>query len=267
LGGNNANDLRDRRDLAVEKLSNLTNLEVEETETGLLLTVGGDTLVDGLDYFLLEAVDDGAGHLTVEFEGGGALFFDAGRFQGYRNSYQLIDETLDTINDLTAVLIEEVNAIHNTGFDLLGGLGDDFFEGTDATNIQVNSNIVADARLVAGSGSGAPGNGDTALEIAQLAMSKIAPGGDAQYSLNEYFGNLVVNLGSRARQASQRTDDYSASLEFVMDQRRFISGVNMDEEVSNLLAFQHGYAAASRVITAVDDMMDRVINRTGRVGL
>jgi flagellar hook-associated protein 1 FlgK len=45
------------------------------------------------------------------------------------------------------------------------------------------------------------------------------------------------------------------------------SGVNIDEETTNLIKFQHAYQAAARVITTVDDMLDRVINRMGRVGL
>jgi flagellar hook-associated protein 1 len=49
--------------------------------------------------------------------------------------------------------------------------------------------------------------------------------------------------------------------------REAVSGVSLDEEMTNMLAYQHGYQAAARLVTTVDEMLDVLINRTGRVGL
>ena len=49
--------------------------------------------------------------------------------------------------------------------------------------------------------------------------------------------------------------------------RKNVSGVNLDEEMVNLVAEQHAYSAAARVITTIDEMLDTLINRTGKVGL
>lgn len=270
MGGNNANDLRDKRDLALEKLSRIVDIEIEEPtsfDENLVVTIGGDTVVDGQDFELLAAADDGDGHQTVEFESGGLVDFETGRFQGYRDSYARIDETTAALNDLAEVLITEVNDVHGDGFDLDGLGGDDFFSGSDASDIAVNEDLLDDPRLIAASASDAPGNGDNALALAQLSGALISPSDDQNMTVGDFFSNLMVNLGSQADLTKQRTEDYTQSLEFVRNQRRAISGVNMDEEVANMLSFQHAYNAAARVITTVDEMMDRVINHTGRVGL
>ncbi len=49
--------------------------------------------------------------------------------------------------------------------------------------------------------------------------------------------------------------------------RESVAGVNIDEEMTNMLSFQHAYAAAGRLVTAIDQMLDVLINRTGIVGL
>jgi flagellar hook-associated protein 1 FlgK len=49
--------------------------------------------------------------------------------------------------------------------------------------------------------------------------------------------------------------------------RESVAGVNIDEEMTNMLSYQHAYSAAGRLVTAIDEMLDVLINRTGRVGL
>ena len=86
-------------------------------------------------------------------------------------------------------------------------------------------------------------------------------------TLSDAFGGLVLTLGAKAREANLRYQDYATAVQVVKEQREAISGVNMDEEIANMLAFQRAYQAAARVITTVDEMLDQIINRTGRVGL
>jgi flagellar hook-associated protein 1 FlgK len=52
----------------------------------------------------------------------------------------------------------------------------------------------------------------------------------------------------------------------VDNSREAVAGVNIDEEMTNMMSYQHAYSAASRLVTAVDEMLDQLINRTGLVG-
>ncbi len=76
-----------------------------------------------------------------------------------------------------------MNALHATGqtLETPPNAGGDFFSGTDASDIAVDSTITADSRLIAASASGAPGDSDIALQIAQLRTSKVLSGGTATF--------------------------------------------------------------------------------------
>jgi len=271
LGGhNNANDLRDQRDLAVEKLSAITDLTVTTQSNGMVdIDIGGNSVVNGINTTALTGVLNGATNHMEVFIGATPLPFSSGSFQGYKDSFAALDSTRTTLDSMAATVVSEVNNLHTSGFDLNGNPGGAFFTGANAANIDVSAALKTSPNLVAASSSigGVPGNGDVALQMAQLQSKKVYPAGVPQYTFNESFNNLVLSLGSQARQANQRVSDFTNAVKSVKDQRDAISGVNTDEEVANMLNFQRAYQAAARVITNVDDMMDRLINHTGRVGL
>jgi flagellar hook-associated protein 1 FlgK len=78
---------------------------------------------------------------------------------------------------------------------------------------------------------------------------------------------MIVELGVQAAVVDRNLgiqQVISAQVEAAKDS---VAGVSIDEEMTNMLAYQHGYAAAGRLVTAIDDMLDQLINRTGRVGL
>jgi flagellar hook-associated protein 1 FlgK len=77
---------------------------------------------------------------------------------------------------------------------------------------------------------------------------------------------MIGKLGVDAQGASRRADIQAAVTQQVDAAREAQSGVNLDEEMTNLLTYQRGYEAASRVLTTIDSMLDQLINRTGLVG-
>jgi flagellar hook-associated protein 1 FlgK len=78
---------------------------------------------------------------------------------------------------------------------------------------------------------------------------------------------MIVTLGVQASVATSSLRTQSVISSQVDASRESVSGVNIDEEMTNMLQFQHAYSAAARMITTVDEMLDTLINRTGRVGL
>jgi flagellar hook-associated protein 1 FlgK len=195
---------------------------------------------------------------------------NSGRFKGFADDFANVQATRTALDNLANELRDHVNAQHQAGYDLSGNAGGLFFSlGVGAADLEVAATVAADPRLIAASstdgGALGPvvGNGLNALAIAGIRDQSLLPAG----TLNDSFSQLVLNLGSKASEANMRYADYETATRVVKEQRAAISGVNMDEEVANMLAFQRAYQGAARVITTVDDMLDRIINRMGRVGL
>ncbi len=125
--------------------------------------------------------------------------------------------------------------------------------------------IVADPRLVAAAaGPNTPGDGSIAGRIADLRTALLF-GSGTQTAADTYAG-LVSGIGSDSRQSVEMADNQALVVDHLTTRRESISGVSLDEEATDMIKFQHAYQAAARVITAVDEMLDQLINRTGLVG-
>jgi flagellar hook-associated protein 1 FlgK len=77
----------------------------------------------------------------------------------------------------------------------------------------------------------------------------------------------VAKVGSDVREAGRQADNAQVLTDAVENRRQSVSGVSMDEEMSNLVRFQRSYQASARAMSTMDEMLDVLINRTGRVGL
>lgn len=132
--------------------------------------------------------------------------------------------------------------------------------------VAVNQELVADpGKLAAGLGQNGKaaeaGDGTAALAIAGLRGSAVMIGNAK--SFDDYFANSVADVGLRGETAQVTLQTQQKLMKDLTDLRDSISGVNIDEEMSNMLKFQHGYQAASRFISNWNDMLDTIINRMG----
>ncbi len=105
------------------------------------------------------------------------------------------------------------------------------------------------------------GDGSAALEIAALRNSNVMIG-DAK-SFDDYFAQSVTNVGLKGEQAEINMFSQNAIMTDLRNLRDSISGVNIDEELADIMKFQHGYNAAARFVTVIDEILDTVINRLG----
>ncbi len=80
------------------------------------------------------------------------------------------------------------------------------------------------------------------------------------------YHQLVVDLGVEAQAVNRRVEVQAAIVQHVDAARESAAGVNLDEEMTAMLQFQHAYDAAARFLTAVDQTLDTLINSTGLVG-
>ncbi len=81
------------------------------------------------------------------------------------------------------------------------------------------------------------------------------------------YSSLVTQIGSDSQQAKQNLANASSLVDALENRRQSVSGVSLDEEMTSLLQFQRGFQASARALNAMDQMIDELINRTGRVGL
>ncbi len=128
--------------------------------------------------------------------------------------------------------------------------------------IVVNQALIKDPGSIASSLSesgGATGDGSAALAIAGLRVEPVMVG--AIETFDEYFASIVTEIGLKGEAASQALETETLVLKELKDLRESISGVNIDEELTNMIKYQHGYSAAARFVTEIDRMLDTIINR------
>jgi flagellar hook-associated protein 1 FlgK len=121
----------------------------------------------------------------------------------------------------------------------------------------VNPALVAAPSSIT-AGSGGPGSNDIASRVAAL---RDGPAVDGAYRA------FVARVGADVREATRQNANAQALTDAVEDRRQSVAGVSMDEEMSNLVRFQRSYQASARAMSTMDEMLDVLINRTGRVGL
>jgi flagellar hook-associated protein 1 FlgK len=132
--------------------------------------------------------------------------------------------------------------------------------------IEVNSALFRDPGSVA-SGFGEngraanPGNGDAAMAIAAVRNTAVMVGRLGTF--DDYFADAVGRIGMLGAQSRDSLETQNLIMKQLKDMRESISGVNVDEELSNMIKYQHGYSAAARFITTVNSLLDTIINRMG----
>ncbi|MGE5596182.1 MAG: flagellar hook-associated protein FlgK [Hyphomicrobiales bacterium] len=270
LSGDQANDLRDRRDLLVDQLAELGQVTyTEQPDKSLTVYFGSHELVTGNTAREVQSVPDAAnpGMRKLQFVMDGEdVTTTTGKLRGVLDARDAdLPALISKLDTLAQQLITSVNADHATGYGLDNSTGLGFFTGTGAADISINATLASDpSKIAAASGPDKPGDGSVALQIADL--QKATPMGGGTQSFDEYYGNLVTVLGAdvnRVKGLAKSGEMLTSHLESL---RQSVQGVNIDEEVTNLNAAQHAYEAAARVITTIDEMLDTLINRTGLAG-
>ena len=243
--GDMPNDLMDQRDLLLDRLSELGQTSVTDVGDGSVeVTFGatGTPMVDatGFHYQAPATLTNAGGRL-------GALQSLSNVPGGEIDSYRL--ELGQVATDLAAA----VNGVYDHAGD-----GTEFFTVAGpyaASGLTVAAGV--NAATVRTGTNGDIGDNSLALEIAELR-------GDAPDSAYRTF---IARVGSEVREATRNEANAQALTDAVQDRRESVAGVSLDEEMGNLVRFQRAYQASSRAMSTMDEMLDVLINRTGRVGL
>ena len=175
----------------------------------------------------------------------------------------------------------------------VNGDGSTSDDGINAKNITVNKNLIKDVSKLNCSSTNDAGekNGDRAQAIADLLTTKInlseltdvneldrkkffdkagisldtngisIEGSKDGKTVHNYYKDMISQLGTKAQEANRKVANQSeVILKNLELQRISVSGVSIDEEMTNLIQFQHSYSANAKMISTIDELLDVVIN-------
>lgn len=299
------NDLYDARDVLIDKLSAILPIETSYEKSGgraLAIAEGAVTitlkmkngtpiaieLVNGNKSATLKTdpnslvgttgSNDPIIGMTIEssdgtlYTPGHAEFLDQGQLKSLMNSYGKDDGTglypdmIGELNKMAEAFVTEFNIIHRRGYGLDDTTLNDFFDpaGLDAGNIKVSDAIIKDpSKLATSDVAGEEGNSKIAKELADLQFKAIGVLGSP---IQDYYKSVIGKLGVDGRQAENNTLNSATLLGAVENRRASISAVSLDEEMTDMIRFQQAYNASARMITVVDETLDKIINGMGVVG-
>jgi flagellar hook-associated protein 1 FlgK len=132
--------------------------------------------------------------------------------------------------------------------------------------IEINPAILRDVTTVAaGFGENGrpanPGNGEAAIAMSNLRYDRVMVGKNMTFT--EYFADTVGRVGALGEQSRYEKETHNLTMKNLQEQRQSVAGVNLNEELADMLRYQHGFNAAARFITTVNSMLDTIINRMG----
>ena len=253
---NNGGTIEDQRDELVQQLSALTGVSVTQTNEGETITTGNGTpLVMGDQSFSLQTttgsdgfqqvLDSNGTNITSSIQGGtlgGAIEVRDQVIPGY----------LSQLNDLASQFATAFNAAQAKGFDSNGNVGGNFFTvpanpADAAAGISV---AISNPSLVAISSDGSAGSNGNVANLS-AALTNTLPSG--QTPANAY-ANLVFQVGNDASNASTQSTAIGQNLLQLTNQQSSSSGVNIDDETSNLIRFQTAYEAGARIVSTIQQL-------------
>ena len=266
IGGDNPNDLMDKRDLLINKLNKMINVDVRDTDYNQVdIFIGGTAIVRENNYFELEASLPVSGYYEVVWKDSARpVEINNGEIYSmlnFRDNY--IPDLITRLDNIAEFLINQTNAIHSTGFGLDGvSTGYDYFTGTGVTDIDVNTafdnNLV---RIAAAKNANQPGDNSNTADILNLRNLKLLAGGTN--TTDESYNNMIVKVGVEAQQSIRQSENSSLLINRIYLKQESVSGVSLDEELVNMVKYQHSYNAAAKIINAMDELFETIIREMG----
>lgn len=287
--GSSANDLRDQRAILVEKVSELVDVVYLEDSYGsyTVMTSNGVMLVDGGYHWELNQVGDEIYWDQIESDicdrlSGGKI----GAWLDLRD--EIVPQYTANLDELAGTFIQKVNAFHLSGYTLSGETGKAFFENlrtspetpnpSDYTGaagyIQLSTDVKGiPNNIAAGRGSGDPGNNENALMILSIQDDSTIQIRKWTYenrgrtvgsivqteTLDDYYRSLTGEIGILTEKFNENQHFTQALMDQLNGLKDSISGVNIDEEMTELIKIQRAYEAVAKLVTTADEMLQSLL--------
>lgn len=251
------NELMDQRNLALDELSGLIKIETfQHANNSITVSALGVVLVDqGASQGLPDGLNPALG--TVDPALAGAL--RGGSLAGHLQGIQAADNQSSWLNDFASSLTTEFNAIHSTGVNSQGATGINLFNPnlTSAGDMAVSTEVMASAQAIVAGVTNQPGDGGLAQAMGNLRQSSL--GALNGRTFESYFKDAMSALGAEVSQAQNKADTELAVMSQIENQRASLSGVNLDEEFSDMIRLQRSYQAAARALSIADQMTEDLL--------
>ncbi|MBE4907055.1 flagellar hook-associated protein FlgK [Bacillus luteolus] len=255
--------------------ADINELQVNYNSNGLVdsVTVGGTTV----------PLDSKAGSLTSLIHSYG--YMDNGQEKG------LYPDMLRDLDEMAFEFSKEFNRVHSDGWNITSinsdpqtHTGSNFFayDSNVASPTDTNKKGAASALILSTdiknsldniAAASAPqtgnkaflGDGSNAIALAEVKNKNLTLGGNST-NLQNYYEGMIGEMAVLSQEARRITNNSVVLRESVENRRQSVSGVSLDEEMTNMIKFQHAYNASARMITVTDEMLDKIINGMGVVG-
>ncbi len=215
--------------------------------------------IDGIDWENLQNYDDYEIRFNADYAGAG-------------NEFTIVDvNTGETIapDSVDTSVAGELSINFNGGYFVkihygsgtVPQSGDTFslsFRDNAARTVGVNGELSNPVKIAASDNPlEVPGNNGAALKIAQLQHALTMS--SKKSSFNEFYSSMVGKVGSLAQMAENNREHSAMVAEQLQLKQESVSGVSIDEEMTNLIRFQQAYSASARIISKVDELLDNII--------
>ncbi|MYL54003.1 flagellar hook-associated protein FlgK [Pontibacillus yanchengensis] len=278
---------------ALAQAQGKATVEIVDGSGSSLFTNGGNSvpLVDGssntYNQISVQDTDSNGGMDTVSLGGSASLdakdFQSVGKMMGLIDSYGYDDggsikgtypEMLNELDGMAHTFAEEFNKVQREGYSIneINGTGPtdvNFFTAPTAGNqdgfagnMSVN---ITDGNDIAAANTENAGDGDNAIDLADVNSTTLDYNG-TDSSFQSYYEGVIGEMAIQSQEATRLQNNSETLRQSVEERRQSVSGVSLDEEMSNMIKYQHAYNAAARNLTTVDEMLDKIINGMGRVG-
>jgi flagellar hook-associated protein 1 FlgK len=287
--GTTANDLRDQRAQLIEKISELVgNVYLEDDQGSVtVMTSDGIMLVDGSHHWELSQDGDNIYWNNIQSDISGRLV--GGKIGAYLDVRDdIVPQYIANLDELAGTIIYQVNDLHYSGFGLNDATGlktffvpnpdDDYGTHTPGATfagaagyIALSSDVKGNPANIAAAGlsGGASGDNENSLKISALQTNDTLQMRKWLYenrgqtmssnletgTIDDYYQIFAGDIGLSAQEFTQNQDYSQAVLDHLGELRSSVSGVNLDEEMTELMKIQAAYEAAAKLVTFADEML------------
>lgn len=259
--GAEPNDLMDLRDSALQELSSLIDIRTNDLADGTIsVQTGNFVLVHGLTSQKIPRSYD-ASTQTLS-SGGLSSVVGGGSLLGLMQSLNKATTYQGNLDELANNLRTQINTIHQSGQTKSGATGVNFFNDatpqTGAVDFSLSSEVAASVDNIVVNSTGKDGDGGLALALSKLRDASITNLGGK--SFKGYYGQFVAGVGADSNYARGQLNTEAAVSASIEARRQSESGVNLDEEMSNMLRFQRSYQAAAQALKVMDEVTEQLVN-------
>ena len=252
----------DQRVQKLAELSQWVDYDTNVTDTGALeIQIGGIKVLDENRAMPLKPdINDVNKKFLLRLENGKAVNASGGKLgaeiEMYEKGISVLQNRLDLIAEK---IVTEFNSIHLQGYGLEDATARNFFDPqyTSASDIRINEDLVNNHKHIAASSMpGEAGNGDLAAQLANLRNENLING----RKLVDDAVDLISLPGSFLHSLNSQIETREAEIHMLDIQQEREAGVNIDEELSNMIKYQNAYQGAARVMSAAQQMYDTLIS-------